>query len=988
MLLCSSIFVGFSTVLQVWLNFQAETRVIKENVDFIKSSYLPSIADSVYNLDDSQTRLLLHGVRQLRGIEYCEVSYNLGDERFNIADGNPKGVDNVVYEYPIQYQIHTGDLIDVGMLSVSAEYQNYWYHFRHLKPLSIVVNASQIFLIALITLLIFQFFVSRHLSAMAGYAQELSVDNLETVLRLDRRTGPDEIEMVVGAVNDLRERLKLDIESRLRQDIELRHAYDRFSIVMDSLDAAVYVANMETYEVLFANKYLRDLLGDVVGKTCWMELQSDQTGPCPFCSNKKLADDHGNPTGIYLQENQNSLNSRWYECRDQAIRWTDGRVVRLQVATDITDRKKVEAALKESQRTLDSIVRNVPDIIFRLDREEKITFISEAVRKYGRSPESFVGSSIIELVHPEDRPAVEKKILERRSGERRTIDLEVRMSFSPPESDTSSGPAGDKKWAPFYVSSEGLYSEDEASSASYIGAQAIARDISRIKYFEQQIDRLGAVVEQAAEDVVITDPKGVIQYVNPRFEEATGYTLAEVLGKTPRIFKSGKQDDAFYRELWRTIERGEIWKGRIWNRIKSGDLILQDVTISPIFDAKGKLTGYASVRRDITREHRIQEQFQQTQKMEAIGTLAGGIAHDFNNILGGILGFTELSLDEVQDRPSTKQNLEQVLKAGRRATDLVRQILYFSRSQKSEVKPVSPTIIAREVVKLMRASLPSTIEIKTSLDSKRHILADPTNIHQVLMNLCTNAAYAMKQKGGVLSVTLQDVIMGPGDLFHRPDTLPGEYLKISVEDTGTGMTKEVLEKAFDPFFTTKESGEGTGMGLSTVHGIITEIGGFVTLYSEPDRGTAIHIFIPLIPEPDEKTDTGPADVPLQGGTERILFVDDEQVQIDLAESSLVRYGYRITAFSDSTIALAHFQEDPDAYDLVITDMTMPKMTGDVLTQRIHSKRPDIPVIMCTGFSEIIDEQKAKALGIEAFLYKPVIKAKLLETIRKVLDRNR
>jgi len=254
------------------------------------------------------------------------------------------------------------------------------------------------------------------------------------------------------------------------------------------------------------------------------------------------------------------------------------------------------------------------------------------------------------------------------------------------------------------------------------------------------------------------------------------------------------------------------------------------------------------------------------------------------------------------------------------------------------------------------------------------------------MNLCTNAAHAMKPKGGILSVSLQDVSLDQDDLSHRPDVLPGDYLKISVEDTGIGMTKDIQEKAFDPFFTTKELGEGTGLGLSTVHGIITELGGFVSLYSEPNQGTAIHVFIPLIPRP-AGIEKRRAIRPVQGGTERILFVDDEQIAIDLAKDALTRYGYQVTAFAESTIALLHFQQNTDEYDLVITDMTMPKMTGDILTQKIHLTRPDIPVIMCTGFSEIIDEPKAKALDIDAFLYKPVIMADLLETIRKVLEKN-
>ncbi len=424
---------------------------------------------------------------------------------------------------------------------------------------------------------------------------------------------------------------------------------------------------------------------------------------------------------------------------------------------------------------------------------------------------------------------------------------------------------------------------------------------------------------------------------------------------------------------------------------KDGTVFDVELTTSFIRDDGGRAIGLVGVTRDITQrkkaaldKERMQEQLAQMQKMEALGTLVGGIAHDFNNILAGIMGYTELALNNIEEG-STKKMLERVMKAGDRATDLVNQILSFSRNQKGEAKPVSPAEITTEVLKLMRATLPSTIEIEDAIDSESYIQADPTNIHQVLMNLCTNAAHAMKQRGGVLTITLQDVTLDEDDVPRGATAIPGQYLRISVEDTGIGMTPDIRKKAFDPFFTTKGLGEGTGMGLATVHGIITKLSGFVSLSSEPNRGTAIHVFIPVIGKPAQ-VERGAADKPLKGGTERILFVDDEEVIVDLAKDALAGYGYQITAFQDSTLALTHFREHPDRFDLVVTDMTMPKMTGDALTKEIRAKRPDIPVIMCTGFSETIDEQQAKRLHIDAFLYKPIIITKLLKTIRKILGQ--
>lgn len=644
----------------------------------------------------------------------------------------------------------------------------------------------------------------------------------------------------------------------------------------------------------------------------------------------------------------------------------------------VRQRKSVEARLQ-------SILDKTPDIIYRLDPEGRISFVNEAITKYGYRSENVIGKPMMDFIHPDDKPFVERKILERRTGERGAQNTEVRILTGEMDSDKGSGQVFKETSVMFQVYSDGIYSGETLSPETYSGVQGVARDISKTRHFEQQIDQLVAVVEQAAEDVVITDPAGVIKYVNPKFEEVTGYSREDVIGKTPKMLKSGKHDKAFYKNLWKKLKNGEDWKGHMWNKKKDGSTILQDVTITPIIDASSKLTGYASVRRDITEQQKIQEQLQQSQKMEAIGTLAGGIAHDFNNILTGIMGYTELAMADVKDMSSTRRKLDKVLQASHRATDLVRQILSFSRSQKSELNTFKPVTIIKEVLTFMRASLPATIEIKQSLNSTGYIHADAGSIHRVLMNLCTNAAHAMQTSGGVLSVSLHDEMLKEEDLTMYPEVSPGDFVKISVADTGVGMTREVQKKAFDPFFTTKETGVGTGMGLSTVHGAIVALDGFISLYSEPGQGTTINVFIPLVSKNTE-ADRSLADKPLVGGKERILFVDDEEIQTELSKEVLSRYGYQVTTFSDSAVALAHFQQNPDEYDLVITDMTMPTMTGDILIQKIHLERSDIPVILCTGFSESIDEEKSRGLGINAFLYKPILSANLLVTIREVIDK--
>ena len=638
--------------------------------------------------------------------------------------------------------------------------------------------------------------------------------------------------------------------------------------------------------------------------------------------------------------------------------------------------KKAVHDRKVSQRELESILNKTPDIIYRLDPEGRFTFISDAVRKYGHRPYTFMGKSIMEFVHPEDRDRARRKILERRSGKRGSTDLEVRlrMGFNGREDD----------WSAFLVSSEGLYDEASSRDRVFRGSQGIARDVSKTKRDESRIMTLAAVIEQAAEDVVITDPDGIIRYVNPRLETLTGYAKEEMMGRKTSLFKSGKHNQAFYADLWGTIKGGQTWNGKIWNRIRNGSLILQDVTITPILDKAGDVTGFASVRRDITEQDRLEEQLKQSRKMEAIGTLAGGIAHDFNNILGAILGYAELSLGELNPDDPVTLYTTQILKAGERAKDLVRQILLFSRQTNQEKQPVKVSSLAKEVIKLLKATLPADIEIRTRFQEESGlVLSDPAQIHQIFMNLGTNAAHAMREGGGTLIVAIEE---GRIDRTDRPmvkDPAAASCLKITVKDTGTGIPEEIREKIFDPFFTTKSRDEGTGMGLAVVYGIVEDHGGTIQVDSAPGQGTAFTVILPVAASRAEKLPALNMDVP--GGNEHILFVDDEPDLAELTRALLEKMGYKTSAFTDSRAAFQAFREDPDRFDLIITDMRMPGMSGMEMAKEAMALRPELPVIMCTGFSEPIAASQAHAIGIRVLLNKPVLSRELGEAIRRVLD---
>lgn len=394
----------------------------------------------------------------------------------------------------------------------------------------------------------------------------------------------------------------------------------------------------------------------------------------------------------------------------------------------------------------------------------------------------------------------------------------------------------------------------------------------------------------------------------------------------------------------------------------------------------------ASLRKRKAEKLRLETQLRQAQKLEALGTLAGGIAHDFNNVLTPILGYTEMAMDMSPKKDGIYKDLGQILKAALRARDLVKHILDFSRQSEEERTPMKMQYVIKEALKLLRATLPTTITMAQDIDEKcGAVLADPTSVHSILMNLCTNAYYAMKEKGGQLKVTLKEIIInGDSDFAPAQNLSPGKYVELTVSDTGEGMDKEVKDKIFDPYFTTKPPGEGTGMGLAVVHGIVKRYGGDVTVQSESGKGATFQLYFPVIErEPELEESSGPQE--LQHGNERILVIDDEAQIAYLLAQMLEQMGYHVTTRTSSIEALEAFAAQPDKFDLIITDQTMPNLTGDQLADEIKRIREDIPIIVCTGFSEKITPQNAGKQGFSALLMKPVGRREMAKTIRDVLD---
>ncbi len=512
-------------------------------------------------------------------------------------------------------------------------------------------------------------------------------------------------------------------------------------------------------------------------------------------------------------------------------------------------------------------------------------------------------------------------------------------------------------------------------------------DISGRKQGEEERSRLVTAIEQGVDSVVITDKEGLIQYVNPSFTRTSGYSKEEVIGKNPRILKSGRHDALFYQEMWETLLSGQAWQGHLINKKKDGTLFEEEVSITPVLNEAGEMINYVAVRHDVTEQMQLEEQLRQAQKMESIGTLAGGIAHDFNNILAAILGFAKLAKRNLPSGTLACENIDRVITSGKRAAILVQQILEFSRKTEQTLQPLQPHLIVEEVLQMLHSTLPATVEIQTDIDPAcGTIMADPTKIHQIVMNLCTNAFQALKDEQGIIRVRLscqERAVKVSGK--DQDERVP--FMVLSVSDTGQGIVPETASHIFEPYFTTKgqDARKGTGLGLAVVHGIVEGYGGVIDLESRPGHGSTFRIMIPTVSVEVEAPEREGQVEDLSAGTERILIVDDEPMLIEMNRMLLEDLGYTVVGVTDSREALAKVRAEPGRFDLIVTDQTLPGLTGSEFAKHVLAIDPSMPIIICTGYSAISSEEEALTIGIKKYIHKPVEEDELVRTIRKILD---
>lgn len=505
---------------------------------------------------------------------------------------------------------------------------------------------------------------------------------------------------------------------------------------------------------------------------------------------------------------------------------------------------------------------------------------------------------------------------------------------------------------------------------------------------ETQRKLLLAAVEQFSEMVYITNSEGIIQYVNPAFETLTGFSRDECIGKDISSFRSRKHDSQFNINLRAIISSGKVWKGHAEFKKKDDSFCIIDLTISSVTDQNDIITNYVGVQRIVSNETKINQKMAQAQKLESLGTLAGGVAHDLNNMLFPILGNAELLiLKSVGFDNDTKENLTQLYESALQAKELVQQILNFSRHKKIQRRPLQIQNSIDTVLKLMRSGIPKNISIENDVDPGcPPVTADPTQLHQIIMNLISNGVHAMGKAGGVITVSLKPVTVSQSDAGGG--VKPGNYICLSVSDTGEGMSEDVMKHIFEPFYTTKGNENGTGIGLSVVYGIVKDMGGGIRVDSQSGKGSRFRLYFPQILAPRIKPGLQASvlngDANVQFGI-NILFVDDENIILKVAKSMLDRLGCHTTTMTDPEAALERFEREPLTYDLVITDLYMAHMNGDCLAEKIRVLRPDIPIFLCTGFSQDITLDMMAQTGFKAVLSKPLSIKEISDKIGKFFE---
>jgi len=659
---------------------------------------------------------------------------------------------------------------------------------------------------------------------------------------------------------------------------------------------------------------------------------------------------------------------------------------------DIDERKRAEGRLVDAEEQYRSLFDTSTNAILIRNRAGIITMANRAAATLlnAEKLDDLIGRNYLDLVHPEDRLLSAQRI-------EKIFEMAAVPSGSVQKEMETIRPREHRM-----VSLAGGIIDVESTGVAFsykeeFFIQGIFRDITERKQAEEKLRETERKYRELAESlpqvIFEIDSNGKLVYLNHTGYELFGYSPEDVANGFS-VLEAFVPDDRerVVQDILTSIQGRRLGRQEYTAVKKSGaqfpvavhaNRVLEDQTTTGL---RGILIDLTPTRIAEEEKKKLENQLQQAQKMEAIGALAGGIAHDFNNILSAIIGYTELAMLN-EGAEHCADELKEALAAANRAKDLVKQILAFSRQTDEDRMPVRVALIVKEAVKFLRATIPSTIEIKARIDERSGaVLANSVELHQIIMNLFTNAQHALGERAGLVEVEVQGAEIDAAQKSDLIGMQAGACVRISVRDTGSGMSPEVMERIFDPYFTTKEKGVGTGLGLAVVHGIVKKYGGAIQVESKPGQGTVFHVFLPkadvAAPTQTELTK------PIMGGSEKVLLVDDEQMLASVGQQALQRLGYEVVSRTSPIEALELFKAKPGHFDVVITDQTMPGMTGDALARELMNIRPGIPVIICTGYSQAIDAERAATIGIKAFVMKPILIHDLADAVRKALGREK
>lgn len=778
--------------------------------------------------------------------------------------------------------------------------------------------------------------------------------------------------------------LQMEIMERRQAEADLGESEKRFRNLIETIPYGIQ--EVDTHGIIrFANPAHRSIYGydpeELVGRPIFDLSAGEDERKQLQAHFDYLVDQHPQPSPWFSKD-----RTKGGILIDTQVDWNYQKDVQghvtgfIMVISNITHRKKAEKALLDNLQFMNTLIDTIPNPVFYKDAQGSFLGCNVAYADtLGLTKPDIMGRRLIDIqsvrssemalhYHEQDQKFLQKSGIQ--SYEEQVLCADGRQRD--------------------FIFFKATFKDADNQVAGLVG---IMLDISQRKNVEKALkeskDLFDAFMQHMPGQVFMKDLDGRYIYVNEAFVQFTAIKPHVALGRfahqvwdaqTAQELQANDEKVYQSQSAHSNMETVNAADGKERFLLTSRFPIFQDEALFALGGISLDVT-----ERTLARQQRqqLEMQLQQTQKMEALGTLAGGIAHDFNNILAAIIGYTEIAVADIDPASSIRNYLKRVLEAGERARDLVKQILAFSRQGEMEPKPVQVKLIVKEVLKLLRASLPATIDINQVIETDSAVMADPTQIHQLMMNLGTNAGYAMGEAGGTLTVTLEQVVLDETFCCQQVDLHPGAYLKLSVTDTGNGIAPEHLSKIFDPFFTTKPKGEGTGMGLAVVHGIVTALKGTISVDSKADQGSRFDVYLPAMEGHARVQMTPVAALPV--GKERILFVDDEVFQTDMLKQMLGLLGYQVTAYNQSPEALAHFKSDPQAYDLVISDVIMPKLTGDEMAKQMLALRPDIPIILATGYSKKMTEAKSKEIGVKAFALKPLVMEELANLIRQVLD---